>query len=137
MRLAPSPLQRASGASALVRPRVPPVARVRSFREHLEAQGTRDRCRLDQTHADEIAEAKARTAAVANQGVLGLHEAEIFTPERRCRNEARGAGFAERYEEPGARDAVDARVEDGADLVGKMRGDEAVDRVALSRHGAP
>src|SRR5437899_4644502 len=86
-----------------------------SFRQHLEAQCTGDRRRLDEAHRDCIAEPIGLCAGVADQRVGALVVAEIFLAERRRRDEAIGAGVVELDEQAGARDAADVPVEDGAD----------------------
>src|SRR5258708_22825286 len=85
-----------------------------SFRQHLEAQRTSDRRRLDQTHCDRIAEPRGLAAGVADQGVGALVVAEIVLAQGRRRDEAVGAGIVELDEQAVARDAADAPAKDVA-----------------------
>ena len=66
-----------------------------------------------------------------------LLEAEIVVAQGRGGHETVRARLAQPHEQAGARDAGDARLENGADLVGQVRCDNPVDGLAFRRHRAP
>ena len=103
----------------------------------LEPERAGERRRLDETDLDRATQAERLLGPRPDQRPIRLLEAVIVVAQGRGGHEAVPARLGEPHEEAGARDAADARLKDGADAVGQMRRDEAVDRLAFRRHRPP